>query len=262
MQLLLFTLYAPLASWGEIAMGEQRGSWTFPSRSAVLGLVAAALGLTREDAEGHAALDKGYGFAVRLDAPGLPLSDYHTTQTMAQSLLKKQKPATRRDLLAAGDPETILSRRGYRADALATAALWDALPDGKPARWTLETLAAHLRAPVFTLYAGRKSNPLGLPLKPKILEAKTLAAAFAQRPASALADLVPDLELDRLRPADGWGRAVAFDLLEKGQSGIEVREHEIRRDGGADRRRWLFTERSVALGHLPPAESDETGGTA
>lgn len=244
---LLFTLYAPLASWGEIAMGEQRGSWTYPSRSAVLGLAAAALGLPRENTQGHAALDEGYGFAVRLDAPGVPLSDYHTTQTMAQSVVKKAKPATRRALLAAGDPETILSRRGYRADALATAALWT---KKEMPRWALDTLAAALRRPVFTLYAGRKSNPFGLPLDPQVIEAETLAEAFAQRPPNPL--------LAVLRPREGWGRGVAADLLPDGAYGFPVQHHELRRDAAPDRQRWLFSERNLAIGSLPPASEGDT----
>lgn len=248
-QFLVFTLYAPLASWGEIAMGEQRGSWAVPSRSAVLGLVAAALGLTRDDVAAHEALDAGYGFAVRQDAPGVPLSDYHTTQTMAQAALMKNPPATRRDLLLAAKPETILSHRAYRADTLATAALW---PATAQSRWPLEALVEHLRAPVFTLYAGRKSNPLGLPLNPEVLEAATLAGAFARRPPCPLADLAPELELERLRPSGGWGRLVAHDLLEPEQSGFAAARYEIRRDARPDRQRWLFAERSVAVGQLPP----------
>jgi len=56
---LLASLYAPMASWGEITVGERRTSWDRPSRSAILGLVAAALGIEREDQDGHDALDGG-----------------------------------------------------------------------------------------------------------------------------------------------------------------------------------------------------------
>ncbi|HEV2643569.1 MAG TPA: CRISPR-associated protein Cas5, partial [Candidatus Elarobacter sp.] len=74
---LLFTLYAPLSSWGDIAVGEMRGTWDRPSRSAVLGLVAAALGLLRDDQAAQEALDGGFGVATRLDASGAPSADYH-----------------------------------------------------------------------------------------------------------------------------------------------------------------------------------------
>ena len=94
---LLFRLYGPLASWGRVAVGGVRGSDAHPSKSAVLGLVAAALGLRRDDAAAQARLAAGYGFAVRVDAPGVLLRDYHTAQVPGRSALKRRPHATRRD---------------------------------------------------------------------------------------------------------------------------------------------------------------------
>lgn len=238
-EFLLFTLYAPLASWGEIAVGEVRGSWDRPSRSAVLGLVAAALGIVREDQEAHDALDEGYGVAVRLDAAGAPLSDYHTAQTVAASTVRKARPRTRAALLAAGEPETILSRRAYRQDALATIALW-ARPG---ARWPLAALAGALRRPAFVLYAGRKANALGAPLAPEVVAASTLAAALERRapPPAALA-------AERLRPGSGWGREVAHDPCEGFASGLIPQRRQVRRDAAPQRSRWQFAERVVEIG--------------
>ena len=73
-------LYAPLAAMGDIAVGERRGGFDRPARSAVLGLVAAALGIDRADEEGHAALDRGYRMAQRVRARGTLVEDYHTVQ--------------------------------------------------------------------------------------------------------------------------------------------------------------------------------------
>ncbi len=92
---LLFTIYAPFASWGDIAVGETRGSWDRPSRSAVLGLLGAALGIVREDQAAHDALDIGYGVAVRADAVGVALRDYHTAQTADASRVRKARARTR-----------------------------------------------------------------------------------------------------------------------------------------------------------------------
>nr|WP_284509571.1 CRISPR-associated protein Cas5 [Salinivibrio costicola] len=44
---LVFRLYGPLASWGEPAVGGDRPTSAYPSRSAVLGLLGAALGIKR-----------------------------------------------------------------------------------------------------------------------------------------------------------------------------------------------------------------------
>jgi len=241
-QFLMLTLYAPLASWGDIAVGEMRGSWSMPSRSAVLGLVAAALGIDRADQPAHDALDAGYGLAIRLDAPGVPMVDYHTAQTVAESLLKKTRPAMRKAMLEAGEKETILSWRTYRADSLATTTLW-ARGD---ARWPLGLLADALHHPAFLLYAGRKSNPFGLPLNPAVIEASTLAEAFAARPAEALGDYILCL-----KPKEGWGREVAHDIADDIVTGLEPFRRETRRDAHPHRLRWQFTERTVEIGRLP-----------
>jgi CRISPR system Cascade subunit CasD len=252
---LLFTLHAPLASWGDIAVGETRGSWDRPSRSAVLGLVAAALGLTREAQADHDALDTGYGVAVWLSAAGSPLMDYHTAQTTPASVARKVASPTRARLLAAGEPQTILSRRAYRQDAVATVALWSR----GSARWTLEEVAEALRRPAFGLYAGRKANALGLPLAPEVIPAATLAEAFLRRaelhgigldaPGTAR-DAMGRL-WEALRPRNGWGREVAHDAWEGNETGLQPQRREIRRDAAAHRVRWHFAERAVEVGLLP-----------
>jgi CRISPR system Cascade subunit CasD len=247
---LLFTLYAPLSSWGEITVGEARGSWDRPSRSAVLGLLAAALGITREDQSGHDALDTGYGLAVRLDAGGASLIDYHTAQTAAEPEIRKafgkERPRTRRALLSVAERQTILSRRELREDALATACLWA----NTRARWPLDALAEALKLPVFTLYAGRKANVFGLPLGPAIVEAESLASALMQRPPRRAED---DFKmLDRLKPRIAWGREVAHDPLPHGvESGLTSGRDEIRRDTSPQRSRWQFADRAVTIGLLP-----------
>lgn len=260
-EFLLFTLHAPLASWGDIAVGETRGSLDRPSRSAVLGLVAAALGLTRDEQERHDALDAGFGVAVRLDAPGTPLVDYHTTQTVAASAARRAGARTRAELLRAAEPDTILSRRGYRQDALATAALWPR----SSAAWSLGELAAALRRPVFVPYAGRKANAFGLPFAPEVIEAPTLAVAFRRRAETRgiRVDAPPavrqwvDEVWHRLRPRDGWGREVAHDHWDAGETGLVPLRREVRRDASAHRSRWHFADRSVDVGLLPAAPEQE-----
>ena len=46
---LLFRLHGALASWGDIAVGDIRPSYRYPSKSAVIGLLAAALGVERDE---------------------------------------------------------------------------------------------------------------------------------------------------------------------------------------------------------------------
>ena len=246
---LLLTLYAPLASWGDIAVGEFRGSWDRPSRSAVLGLVAGALGLEREAQEAHDALDAGYGVAVRVDDAGAPLVDYHTAQTVDAATVRKQRPRTRAELLAVGERQTVLSRRTYRQDALATVGLWARHGD---VRWPLTTLRDELRRPRFAPYAGRRSNPLGLPLDPRIVPADDLAGAFAgydarrSNPHTALDD---DARAPWTHVADE--AEVSHDPCDGFPSGLRALRREVRRDAGAHRVRWQFAERVVDVGVMP-----------
>lgn len=246
---LVFSIYAPLASWGDIAVGEVRGSWNSPSRSAILGFVAAALGLEREQQEFHDALDAGYGVAIWANATGAPLSDYHTAQTVAASVVRKRRPATRAQLLSAGERETILSRRAYRQDAMATIAIW-----ARPrARWPLTDLASALRRPAFTLYAGRKSNVLGLPLSPEVVSVRTLADALASRWTDDQARAVVRLP----SPAAGWGQIVEHDPCDGFASGLQATAVAVRRDAQPRRnQQWLFAERMIHISTLSPVIGD------
>lgn len=231
-ELLLFQLYGPLASWGEPAVGEYRPSATHPGKSQIAGLLGAALGITREREDELAALAAGYGLAVRIDAEGELLRDYHTTQVPPAR--RGRRFATRREELAVDDLYTILSQRDYRVEAAWTCALW--LREGAPR--SLAELAEALRRPRFALYLGRKSCPPALPLNPKIIRADTLKAAF-----SAYA---PDT---RLKPLLVEGRRRYFweEPLPAGLGtgfGAQERLWVVpRRDRPISRRRWQFATR-------------------
>jgi CRISPR system Cascade subunit CasD len=100
---LTFTLAAPLASFGGVAVGERRGSDDRPAKSAIIGLLAAALGIEREDEETHAALAREFFCAVRIEnfkvrAPRRLMTDYHTAQSPPRG--RNQRFATRRHEVA------------------------------------------------------------------------------------------------------------------------------------------------------------------
>lgn len=236
---LLATLYAPLASWGDIAVGEVRDSWEFPSRSAILGWLAGALGIEREDHAHHDALDRGVGVAVRADVTGSAMVDYHTVQTVAAKAIKKHKPATRRALLAAAPPETMVTRRTLRCECLYTVAVWRTGSAG----WTLEELAQALRFPAFTPYAGRKANPFALPFNPQVLEAASLAAAFRARQEPHGLD-------GRVRDRTRSAVHVVHDACEGFESQLTPLRQVQRRDASPHRGRWQFAERTMYVGVL------------
>ena len=224
-----------MASFGEIAVGERRMGWARPARSAVMGLVAAAMGIDRDDEEGHRELEAGLHYAVRTDAPGVPFVDYHTAQ--APRRRRGQSFATRRhELAATSDLNTVLSRREWRTDACFTVALWTrggAAPD-------IDRMAQCLCRPRYGLYVGRKSAPLGLPLNPAVVEADGfLDALDARNPTAAEREV-----LDGLGAPDAPA-TVACDLDAPGLP-TEFRR-ERRRDAVASRSRWQFGDRDEAV---------------
>jgi CRISPR system Cascade subunit CasD len=249
-----------MCSWGDIAVGEVRPSTIHPAKSAILGLIAAALGIKRPDTArddterssleaAHSTLAQGYGFAVRVDAPGVPLVDYHTAQVPSSGTGRNRRQfATRRDeLLAAPRAElnTILSRRDYRVDSLYTIVLWARL--GAP--HSLAELMARLHEPVFALYLGRRSCPPALPLAAQVVTADNILDAMAH----AALPLPDDFArwLGPLHPVP----ELCWD--EDGEAGLPAQHTFTRRDTVYSRRRWQFQSRSEHQAALPIQESTD-----
>lgn len=238
MQFLLFHLQAPMASWGDVAVGSYRGSREHPGAAALLGLMGAALGVRREDEAAHAALRDGYAFAVGTVEAGQLLRDYHTAQVPGRSDLKGRPHRTRRDELSLPRHalNTILSTRDYRqggAWAVAVHAL-PAAPHG------LDELAQALRQPRFVLYLGRKCCPPAAPLAPLVVEAESVHAALT----AYLAAADPPARLLSLAWADGVPAGLPPHLS------VPRKDRLIRRGS------WQFGDRTEHLALLQ-AEADD-----
>lgn len=181
-QQLVFSVHAPLASWGEIAGAEARPSASRPTRSALLGLVAACIGIRRGDEEGLRRVD-ALRVAVRVDRAGLPLHDYHTTQVPASR--RGVRYRTRRDELHSAprdDISTILSSRAYRMEVCVCVVLnHESRPVDSGANRVipieLAAVADAMQRPVFAPYLGRRSCPLACPLDPHIVDAADFVSA-------------------------------------------------------------------------------------
>ena len=165
MQFCVFRLYAPLSSWGDIAVGMERRSYYQPSKSTIIGLVSAALGINRSESDKLRKLYDSLGVGIKLINPGDSMIDYHTTQTAKKE--KKVNFRTRRDEMFANPDKvnTILSSREYRCDSLSIIALW--INDSNEKVYSLEDIRQALLTPKYHLYLGRKSCPPGLPLQPQ-----------------------------------------------------------------------------------------------
>lgn len=235
--LLFFTLYAPLAGFGDLAVGERRIGADRPTRSGILGLCAAALGLERDATAALTALLAGLDLALRLDADGRVVQDYHTVQSVEAPKRAKQPWPTRAAALAAGNVSTLVSQRDYRSDLFVTVAL-HARPGTDPG--LLPRVATALARPVFTLYMGRKACPLGLPLRPALVTAETLGHGIDQY------DATRPIPEQRVRAVLRLGEALRYvadtgwqrdDLL---GPEFTCERTEQRRDAARGGRGWQF----------------------
>ena len=137
---LLLRLEGPMQSWGYRSRFDYRDTALEPTRSGVIGLICAAMGIARsEDISRFDAIRMG----VRVEKEGRPESDYQTAHDVAK---------------ASGDgTDTVISRRDYLADASFTVGLQC------ENLGLLEEIALALRRPVWPLYLGRKAFPLAVP---------------------------------------------------------------------------------------------------
>lgn len=239
---LVFTLAANLAAMGDLAGHERRGTLLWPGRSAVLGLVAAALGVRRDDAEGLSAVE-ALRTAVGVFDAGTPLRDYHTVETVPTAAARR--PDSRSDALrrAGRATNTTITLRDYRAGVLYGVALWGA---------SLAPVAAALRRPTFALYLGRKSCPLAVPPAPRIVEADGPVAALAQ---AELPDFrrVP-IRGEERRPIGDVAGAPRHEgpplRLIASDDPLPGARRETRHDQATNRRAWHFAAREVHVLHL------------
>ena len=147
---LVFRLEGPLQSWGERSKWDYRDTEVFPSKSGVVGLIACAMGIERNDSR-IGEMCSQLSFAVRADRPGRIVEDFHTVQ--ADKLLtagggKRNKT---------GEKGTIVSHRSYLQDASFLVAL------SGPAE-LLEKIKEALSAPEWQIYLGRKSCVPSVPV--------------------------------------------------------------------------------------------------
>lgn len=134
MSTLLLRLAAPLQAWGTDSKFEVRRTNREPSKSGVIGLLAAALGLRRDaDLSRLSALR----FGVRVDRNGEVIKDFH---------------------MAKAEKTSYLTYRYYLSDAIFLVGL------ESEDRSFLEQIERALRNPCFPLFLGRRSCPPTLPL--------------------------------------------------------------------------------------------------
>lgn len=176
MRYLMWTYYAPLSAHSVVATGQDITTKSRPTRTGVIGVLASCLGIERTQVADLSALHEGIGVAVRVDAVGARVTDYHTAMVPRGEQARGQR--SRWHELQAGRPEAQQTYRDYVVGGFYTVAHWARA--GSKA--TLDRIRDALLEPVFVPFAGRACCSFGLPFDPLIVEADGLLAAFAQRP--------------------------------------------------------------------------------
>jgi CRISPR system Cascade subunit CasD len=247
---LLFRLYGPMSSWGDIAVGEYRPTFAHPTKSAIMGLLAAAEGVLRENPnhsenEVHRRMAESYGIAVCVQASGILLRDYHTIQTPPSGkgyyTRKEELQAIKSEVVRTNKPgSAILSSRDYRCDALYIVCV-RCLNENPP--YALSELEEKLKRPGFILYLGRKSCPPAMPFEPQIQQAENFLTAFKK--AKFKDELLEGLEREEkylyyweFEPSDVFGKE------------NYIQTNPSRRDVPLSRKRWQFEEREEHLAML------------
>ncbi|GLW66580.1 type I-E CRISPR-associated protein Cas5/CasD [Actinomadura rubrobrunea] len=171
-RVLLLRLAGPLQSWGEQSRFNRRETRPQPTKSGVLGLLAAAQGRRREDPLNDL-IDLAIG--VRVDQAGTLLRDYHTVSDYRGRPLP-QAAVNAKGVQKPTSPVkyTHVTQRFYLQDALFVVGVAGQAE-------LLESLAAAVRRPAFPLALGRRSCP---PTQPIVLgiHPGTLSEALTEQP--------------------------------------------------------------------------------
>lgn len=161
-------LDAPLQSWGVSSRFQRRGTESHPSKSGVLGLIAAAMGIDKHSPDEADQLSplaacrfSVFPLATReKTAPVSLLEDYHTVG----GGYDRDDPVERLHIArkASGGPSTtIVTRRFYLEQARFAAVL-------EGATSVLQQAAAALENPVWGVWFGRKCCLPAAPLLPTL----------------------------------------------------------------------------------------------
>jgi len=237
MQYLVFRLYGPMASWGEAAVGGDRPSAMHPTRSAVLGMLSAALGIRRAQTAELTMLFQSVQFAVKEYSSGALVRDYHTAQVPSADR-KRTHRHRKSELSGPGfNLNTVLSTRDYRSDGLWVVAIWLT----EQAKISLAEIAEALLKPRFTLYLGRKSCPLAAPLKPQLVETDSLRQALDTEFPCLLNSMEQDRSWLRLPKQQNFYWQGDKDLIQAAASVIQSVQLW---DEPGDRQKWQFAART------------------
>ncbi|HEY0636169.1 MAG TPA: type I-E CRISPR-associated protein Cas5/CasD [Pseudonocardiaceae bacterium] len=155
---LVLRLAGPLQSWGSHSRFNRRDTDAEPTKSGIVGLLAAAQGRRRTDPIEDLI---GLTLGIRTDRPGTLLRDYHTVSDLrGRPLLSAAVTGKGAQKPTSPAKATHVTTRFYLQDAVFVAAV------GGPGE-LLHALRDALRRPAFPLALGRRSC---VPTQPLVLD--------------------------------------------------------------------------------------------
>ena len=163
MATLLLRLAAPLQAWGSDSKFNIRMTEREPTKSGVIGLLASALGIKREDAPDKLKQLNKLRFGVRVEREGKLLKDFH--------MVHEEEYYTTHQ-----DKYTHITNRYYLSDAVFLTALES---DDKE---LLKKIEYALENPVYPLFLGRRSCPPTLPIVLGIRDEELITALKKEPP--------------------------------------------------------------------------------
>jgi CRISPR system Cascade subunit CasD len=234
---LILRLAGPLQSWGVARRHNLRGTLPYPSKSGVIGMLAAACGIPRGSL-GHPPVTltdlARLRLATRTDQPGMPLIDYHTVSgaSHAPGTPDLQRLPTADDGRLKPAESTKITRRHYLTDAVFTAYL-----QGDPGLLTHVEQA--LQRPRYPLYLGRRSCPPAGPLLLALDHDTDLDQALSSTPWQAA-------DHEHRRHRAGGHTSVDLDTVTEDPDGSDdLQDQPV---PGAPAHRAQYTERLVRHG--------------
>lgn len=157
---LILRLDGPMQAWGTHTFEDFRPSNLFPTRSGLLGLLGACLGIDRRDHAGLQQLAASVEFTVRVDRNALRPEAEKLVPKAAVKLPDFHTVLAARKVDGSANKNPVVSRREYLFDAAFTVAIGEK----SGASVSLEAIAHALRRPCFTPVLGRRACPIARPL--------------------------------------------------------------------------------------------------
>jgi CRISPR system Cascade subunit CasD len=234
-------LAGPLQSWGGSSQFNRRETRGEPTKSGLIGLLAAACGRRRQDPIDDLLRLR---FGVRTDRPGSLLRDYHTVSDYRGRPLPSAA-LTGKGMQKPTSPAkyTHVTQRYYLQDAVFVAAV-------NGPREVLDTLHDALLRPAFPLALGRRAC---VPTQPLVLHPEDDEDLWRGDPLAVLR-AVPW----QARPVPGTGGPVHLPVTVDDPDGDDVLTDVTR---SFDPLARTFTTRRVSHAWVrPPSDTDESAG--